>query len=236
MMTMLRQTCMSALAITVALALPACGSVRYAEQYVLEFAPVTPPQARPTSAFGPLVLRELGCPPYLCEDRLVYREGPYRIGFYDYHRWAVDPRAALTRLVADRIRASSLFESVAVERTAARDTYLLRGDIERFEEVDGAAAVQAICTIAAEIVDLKTRSVIWSGTVSETVPVQQRDVAGVVAALSAASQAVADGLVASMVNELSATRAPGNFRVPDRELTGWLDSQAARSGLPGELR
>ena len=53
-------------------------------------------------------------PPYLCEGRVVYREEPHRVGFYDYHRWAIDPRTALTRLLADRIRASSLFESVTV--------------------------------------------------------------------------------------------------------------------------
>jgi ABC-type uncharacterized transport system auxiliary subunit len=154
------------------------------------------------------VVRDLGCPPYLCEGRVVYREEPHRVGFYDYHRWAVDPRAALTRLLADRIRASSLFESVTVAGSSARGAYLLRGEIERFEELDEKTSVHAICTISTEIVDVKSGTAIWRSTASETVPVQQKDVAGVVAGLGVASRTVADRLVASMADELAARRSP----------------------------
>jgi ABC-type uncharacterized transport system auxiliary subunit len=153
-------------------------------------------------------VRDLGCPLYLCEGRVVYREEPHRLGFYDRHRWAVDPRSALTRLLADRIRASSLFESVTVAGSPARAAYLLRGEIERFEEVDEKTSVYAICTISAEIIDVKTGSTTWRGTVSETVPVPQRDVAGVVAGLAVASRTVADRLVASMADERAAKRWP----------------------------
>jgi ABC-type uncharacterized transport system auxiliary subunit len=139
---------------------------------------------------------------------VVYREEPHRVGFYDYHRWAVNPRTALTRVLADRIRASSLFESVTVAGSPARAAYLLRGEIERFEEVDEKRAVHAICTISAEIVDVNTGTATWRGTVSEMVPVQQRDVADVVVALSVASRTVADRLVASVASELAARRSP----------------------------
>jgi ABC-type uncharacterized transport system auxiliary subunit len=139
---------------------------------------------------------------------VVYREEPHRIGFYDYHRWAVNPRTALTRVLADRIRASSLFESVTVAGSPARAAYLLRGEIERLEEVDEKPSVHAICTISAEVVDVKTETVSWTGTVSEMVPVQQRDVAGVVVALGVASRTVADRLVASIASELEARRSP----------------------------
>jgi ABC-type uncharacterized transport system auxiliary subunit len=139
---------------------------------------------------------------------VVYREDPHRVGFYDYHRWAVGPRTALTRLLADRIRASSLFESVTIPGSPTRAAYLLRGEIERFEEVDEKTSVYAICTISAEVVDAKTGTTSWRGTVSETVPLQQRDVAGVVVGLSVASRTVADRLVASMADELAARRRP----------------------------
>ncbi|HEX2310969.1 MAG TPA: ABC-type transport auxiliary lipoprotein family protein [Vicinamibacterales bacterium] len=196
------------LAIAATAALTACGSVRYPAHYVLDIAPATPAPAPSRSALGPLVVRELGCPPYLCEGRVVYREDPHRVGFYDYHRWAVDPRTALTRLLADRIRASSLFESVTIPGSPTRAAYLLRGEIERFEEVDEKTSVYAICTISAEVVDAKTGTTSWRGTVSETVPLQQRDVAGVVVGLSVASRTVADRLVVSIASELAARRSP----------------------------
>jgi ABC-type uncharacterized transport system auxiliary subunit len=139
---------------------------------------------------------------------VVYREDPHRVGFYDYHRWAVDPRTALTRLLADRIRASSLFESVTIPGSPTRAAFLLRGEIERFEEVDEKTSVYAICTISAEVVDAKTGTTRWRGTVSETVPLQQRDVASVVVGLSVASRTVADRLVVSIASELAARRSP----------------------------
>lgn len=208
MTTTVRHGCWSIVAIAAAVALAACGSVRYPAHYVLDIAAAPPAPAASPGALGPLVVRELGCPPYLCEGRVVYREEPHRVGFYDYHRWAIDLRAALTRLLADRIRASSLFESVTVAGSPSRAAYLLRGEIERFEEVDEKTSVYAICTISAEVVDAKTGTATWRGTVSETVPLQQRDVAGVVVGLSVASQKVADRLVASMADELAARRGP----------------------------
>jgi ABC-type uncharacterized transport system auxiliary subunit len=209
MTTIVRNQRGTLLAIAAAVALAACGSVRYPAHYVLEVAPTPPTAARPQGPLGPLVVRDLACPPYLCEGRVVYREETHRVGFYDYHRWAVNPRTALTRVLADRMRASSLFESVTVAGSPARAAYLLRGEIARFEEVDEKTSIYAICTISAEIVELKTGTVSWTGTVSETVPVlQQRDVGGVVVALGVASQTVADRLVASISSELSARRSP----------------------------
>ena len=207
MMARVQHGCWSILAIATAVALAGCGSVQYAAHYVLDIAPAPPAPATSPGTLGPLVVRDLGCPPYLCEGRVVYREEPHRVGFYDYHRWAVDPRAALTRLLADRIRASSLFESVTVAGSTARAAYLLRGEIERFEELDEKTSVHAICTISTEIVDMKTGTPIWRSSASETVPVQQKDVAGVVAGLGVASRTVADRLVASMADGLAARRS-----------------------------
>jgi ABC-type uncharacterized transport system auxiliary subunit len=207
MITRVRQGCWSILAIAAAVALAACGSVQYASHYVLDIAPAGPPRAAAPTALGPLVVPELECPPYLCEGRVVYREEP-RIGFYDYHRWAIDPRTALTRLLTDRLRASSLFESVTTGGSTAKAAYLLRGEIERFEEVDEKTSVHAVCTISAEIVEVKTGTVAWRGTVSEKVPVQRRDVPGVVAGLRVAAETVADRLVASLADELPARRSP----------------------------
>jgi uncharacterized lipoprotein YmbA len=193
---------------TALFALAGCGTVRYPAHYVLEVAPAVAAATPPQRALGPLVMPELACPSYLCEGRVVYREEPYRVGFYDYHRWAVNPRTALTRVLADRIRAASLFESVTVAGNPTSGAYLLRGGIERLEEVDATASVHAICSISAELLDVKTGAVIWSGTFSEGVPVRQRDVPGVVVGLAVSAQTVADRLVASIASQLAARRSP----------------------------
>ena len=74
--------------------------------------------------------------------------------------------------------------------------------------MDEKTSVHAVCTVSAEIVEVKTGTVAWRGTVSEMVPVQRRDVPGVVAGLRVAAETVADRLVGSMADELPAKRSP----------------------------
>ena len=190
-----------------ALALAACGSVRYPTNYVLNFAPPVPRAAPSNGALGAVAIRAFRCREYLCEGRIVYRSSPEEIGFYEYHRWATDPREAITQYIEDVLRAQSLFRSVAAQERGSEAAYLLSGNIERLEEVDEGREVHAVCTISAQLLDSRTRLVIWSHTASETVPVERRDMRGVVSSLSAAAQTAADRLIQSMAEEVPASVA-----------------------------
>ena len=190
-----------------ALVLAGCGSVRYPASYVLNFPPPTPQAAHSNDALGPLAIREFRCPEYLCEGRIAYRPSSEEVAFYEYHRWAMDPRQAITQYVQDGLRSQSLFQSVTVHERGSETAYVLSGNIERFEEVDQGRDVRAVCTISAQLLDTRTKSVVWSHTESETVPVEKRDIAGVVGSLSTAARTVADRLLKSMTEELPATMA-----------------------------
>ena len=190
-----------------ALVLAGCGRVRYPASYVLTFPPPAPQAAHSNDALGPLAIREFRCPEYLCEGRIAYRPSPEEVAFYEYHRWAMDPRQAITQYVEDGLRAQSLFQSVTVHERGSETAYVLSGNIERFEEVDRGHDVHAVCTISAQLLDTRTRSVVWSHTASETVPVEKRDIAGVVGSLSAAARTVADRLLKSMTENLPAAMA-----------------------------
>ena len=177
------------------------------QTYVLNFPPPVPQAAPSNGALGPVAIREFRCPEYLCEGRIVYRPSPEEVAFYEYHRWAMDPRQAITQYVEDGLRARSLFQSVTVHEHGSEAAYVLSGNIERLEEVDEGRDVRAVCTISAQLLDTRTRSVVWSHTASETVPVEKRDIAGVVSSLSAAARTAADRLLKSMTEELPATIA-----------------------------
>jgi len=196
-----------------ALVLAGCGSVRYPTTYVLNLPPPVPQAATSNGALSPVAIREFRCPEYLCEGRIVYRSSPEEVGFYEYHRWAMNPRQAITQYVQEGLRAQSLFKSVSVHERGSEAAYLLSGNIEQFEEVDQGRDVLAVCTISAQLLDTRTRSVIWSHTASETVPVEKRDIRGVVSSLSAAARTAADRLLKSMTEELAATLA--NTKIPD---------------------
>ena len=187
-----------------AFVLAGCGSVRYPTTYVLNLAPPVPQPAPSQSALGPVTIREFGCPEYLCEGRIVYRPNEEEVGFYEFHRWAANPRQAVTQYLAEGLRAQSLFKSVAIRERGSDTAYVLSGNIERLEEVDKGREVRAICTISAQLLDTRTRSVVWSHTTSETVQVEKRDIRGVVGSLSAAARTAADRLLQSMREELPA--------------------------------
>ena len=190
-----------------ALVLVGCGSVRYPTSHVLNFPPPVP-QARPSNgALGPVAIREFRCPEYLCEGRIAYRASPEEVGFYEYHRWAMNPRQAITQYVEDVIRVQSLFKSVAGHEQGWEAAYVLSGNIERLEEVDQGRDVSTVCTISAQLLDTRTRSIVWSQTASETIRVEKRDMAGIVSSLSAAARTAADRLLKSMTEELQATMA-----------------------------
>jgi ABC-type uncharacterized transport system auxiliary subunit len=179
-----------------------CGPGKYAKSYVLTF-PSTAPSPPPAPAIrGALAVHEFECPHYLCEGRIVYRPTAEEIGFYEFHRWAMNPRSMITQFVADSIRSGALFKSVALQQPGAQPEYVLNGNIERLEEVDQGGDVRAVCTISAQLVDTKTKSIIWSHTASQTVPVQSRNVAGVVSSLSAAARMTVDKIVRSLEETL----------------------------------
>src|SRR6185295_31340 len=94
--------------------------------------PVSPlPQAR-----GPIVVRDFQCPQYLCEGRIVYRPSAQEVGYYEFHRWATNPRQMITQYVVDAIQTTALFKAVALDEEGIQPAYLLTGNIERLEELD----------------------------------------------------------------------------------------------------
>jgi len=197
----------AALALFGAVAISACGSARYPAYYTLHFDPSTQ-AARSETGIGTLAIKELQCPDYLCEGRLIYRPTPFEVGFYQYHRWAVSPQTMVAEYLAQRVRARSLFTTVSGDESRLATDFVLTGTLERLEEVDEAPQVAALCTISAQLVDSRTRAVVWSRMATERVPVEQRDVAGVVNGLATAVRATVDRLVTDMQLELGRGAAP----------------------------
>jgi ABC-type uncharacterized transport system auxiliary subunit len=185
-----------------ALVLTGCGSVRYPTSYLLNL-PAPPQAAQSNPPLGHLAVHEFRCPDYLCGGRIVYRPTAETVGFYEDHRWATSPRQAITESISDALAARSLFKSITVRERGIEAAYVLTGNIARLEEVDQGRDVQAVCTISAQLMEVRTGSMVWHQTATEAVPVQQRNVAGVVTSLSAAARTVIDRLVESVASELA---------------------------------
>lgn len=191
----------------ISLLLPAgCGRVRYPTNYILNLPVTVPHVANSTASLGTVVVRPFRCPDYLCQGRIVYRPSPDEVGFYEYHRWAMDPRESVTAYVVESLRNQALFRHVSSGERGVEPAYLLTGTINALEEVDQGRNVRVVCALSAQLVEAQSASVVWSDTASEVRTVDERKVSGLVSAMSSAAQATVDQLTTSLAKELGSAR------------------------------
>ncbi len=191
-----------AVAIPMVLCLSACGKVRYPANYVLNFPQATLQGKALKLRSGTVLVREFRCPQYLCGGAIVFRPNPEEVAYYQYHRWAVNPRTAITNLTIETLQAQAIFDRVAPYETGIEAGYLLKGRIERLEEVDNARDVAVECVISAELTDAHTGALVWSGRASEKLPVVERSIRGIVNGLSQSSQTAVRNLIESMMKDI----------------------------------
>ena len=189
--------------IATALLMSGCaGKVRYPNYYTLAVAPTEKPAPNDARQSATLAVRRFDTPAYLRQGRIVYRQTPEEVGFYEYHRWASDPGLVVTTGVIDSLRSANLFAVVEPYAGQEHPDYLLSGRLERLDEVDYSNNVQVEVKLSAQLVNLRTGASVWAGAVTKTADVSTRDVNSVVVAMSHAVQAGIDQLVADMQKQL----------------------------------
>jgi len=191
-----------------ALVMSGCaGKVRYPNYYTLALAPTQKPALNDAHQSATVAVRRFDTPAYLRQGRIVYRETPEEVGFYDYHRWASDPGTVVTTGVIDSLRSANLFSVVEPYAGQEHPDYLLSGRLERLDEVDYNGSVQVEVKLSAELVNVRTGESVWAGTVTETSTASARNMNSVVVAMGHAAQSGVDQLVASIEKQVSDTRA-----------------------------
>jgi ABC-type uncharacterized transport system auxiliary subunit len=168
--------------------LAGCGSVRgpATKYYKLDI----PPASTPAGPSAPVSLRiePFRTTTLLRQDRIVYRPSPVEVGFYEYHRWAEPPTDTVTKALADQLMKRRVFRSVEISHGGEKADYVLRGTIDRLQEVDYMGAVRVQVSISAELEDPVRQQRIWSSAASSECVVTKSEVQAVVAAMGKASQ------------------------------------------------
>jgi ABC-type uncharacterized transport system auxiliary subunit len=159
------------------------GAAKYPNYYTLHIQPPVDPPA-PEGVRTSLAVREFRSPTYLRQGAIVYKTSPEQIGFYNYHRWAVDPREFVTNAVAEHLRASGNFAQVKLYDGHSDIDYILSGRLEKLEELDYDGGVKVEVAISAQIVCLATGAQVWTNAVSEVGTVEKHDVPTVVAEMN----------------------------------------------------
>ncbi len=172
------------------------GKVTYPTYYTLD---VPSPPDPPVQASAPTIaVRQFRLPDYLRQGAIAYRPSPEQIGFYNYQRWAVNPREFVSRAVVERLRASGKFSDVALYDGRSNADFILTGSLERLDEIDYQDGVNAEVALSAQITDFRSGKTVWAGNASQTAKVNERTVAGVVAAMDRALDSAMQKLLASV--------------------------------------
>ena len=172
------------LAIFSLIILAGCSSkMRYPSYYTLNLpAPPDPPAAE--NAKDTVAIREFNAPAYLRRGAIVFKTSPESVGFYAYHRWAVDPCEFVTDYMRDRLSAAGVFAHVKRYDGRPDAEYLVTGRLEKLEEIDYEGGVKVVVAISAQMVRFDTGATVWTKSVSKVGNVAKRDVSAVVSAMS----------------------------------------------------
>jgi ABC-type uncharacterized transport system auxiliary subunit len=193
------------LSLAALLILASCGGkLRYPSYYTLNLpAPPDPPAAE--SAHAAVAVREFRAPVYLKQGAIVYKPSPEQIGFYAYHRWAINPCEFVTNSVIERLRASGDFARVKPYDGRPDIEYIVSGRLEKLEEVDYEGGVKVEVAISAQMTNLVTGATVWTNTVSEVGEVNKRDVPAVVSEMNRTMERAIEKLLSPMPTDV----APG---------------------------
>jgi ABC-type uncharacterized transport system auxiliary subunit len=193
------------LVLTALIILVGCGgTAKYPNYYTLHVPPPPDPPAQ-EGVRACLAVREFRSPPYLRQGAIVYKTSPEQIGFYNYHRWAVDPREFVTNAVAENLRASGNFAQVRLYDGHSDIDYVLSGRLDKLEEIDYEGGVKVEIAIFAQMTNLANGTTVWTNEVSEVGTVGQHDVPAVVAEMNATMGRAIEKL-------LTPAPAPGGLR------------------------
>ena len=87
------------------------GKIRYPTYYVLNVPAPASTNDRSKPILGSVAVRVFSAPEFLREGPIAYRQSPEQLDFYNYHRWAVDPRRVVTAAMVRKMQTQGLFQS-----------------------------------------------------------------------------------------------------------------------------
>jgi len=163
------------------MAVAACGSTHPIYYYSLDPPAVTPaPQRLDVS----LLIGRVGAPLVYRDTRIVYRMGPNEMGLYQNHRWSSTPSELVEEMLLQSLRRSARYRSVQLLSSNAQGDYIVRGRVERFEEVDGSSPVSTRVWLHFSLYDPKAGQTVWNVDYQQDEAVSGTEVANVAAALN----------------------------------------------------
>jgi ABC-type uncharacterized transport system auxiliary subunit len=201
---MKKSLAMALVALSIIVVLAGCaGKIARTNYYTLNL-PVPPDPPAAENAHTTVAIREFTAPAYLRRGAIVYKTSPELVGFYAYHRWAVDPCEFVTDSIIDRLGATGTFSRVKRYDGQPDADYVVSGRLEKLEEIDYEGGVKVEVAVSAQMIRLETGKIVWSKAVSEVGVVNQHDVPTVVSEMSHTMERAIEKLLTPVPGTLTA--------------------------------
>jgi ABC-type uncharacterized transport system auxiliary subunit len=209
---MKRNLAITIIAVSTLAVLTGCaGKVGRTNYYTLNL-PAPPDPPAPEDAHTSVAIREFRAPAYLKQGAIVYKPSPEQIGFYAYHRWAIDPCQFVTDSIIARLGATGTFSRVKHYDGQPDADYLVSGRLEKLEEIDYEGGVRVEVAVSAQMTKLDTGTIVWSKAVSEVSEVKQHDVPTVVSEMSNTMERAIEKLLTPVPGALPVTSTAATNR------------------------
>lgn len=176
------------IAIAVLAAAAACSGTLPATRYYQLAAPSG------TTAQGELtlVLEPFDTDAGYDDERMVYRTTPYRLDYYQYHRWSAAPGVMIGNFLEQALERSGKFRAVVRDHVADAPV-ILGGRVVAIEEVDtDRKHWNGRLVVELRLADARTGDVVWSQQYEETEPLRAQSPEGLARALSVALGRISD--------------------------------------------
>jgi len=176
----------------------------------------TTPEDNPRHGGDILVVERLTADGGYDDDRIVYRTTPFRVDYYQYHRWTSAPGVMVGNYLEHALEGSGKFRAVVREATPDAPA-VLTGRVLAIEEVDR-SKTEWLGRIALELVltDARTGALLWTEQFEETEPLRQQSPEGLAAALSIAMSRIVAQVVPT-ISDAIRTMPDGNPAAASRQ-------------------
>ncbi len=155
------------------------------------FYQLAPPAGKDGAGDLTLVLEPLTTDQAYDDERIVYRTTPYRLDYYQYHRWSAAPGTMVGNYLEHALERSGKFRAVTRESSADAPV-ILGGRVVAIEEVDK-SKTQWLGRIVVELTLTEARSnkTLWTEQFEELEPLAAQTPEGLARALSIAMGRIA---------------------------------------------
>jgi ABC-type uncharacterized transport system auxiliary subunit len=165
------------------LAIAACGG----KMPETRFYQLAEPSGKATGGGGvAIVVEPLTTDTAYDDERIVYRVTPYRLDYYNYHRWSAAPGTLIANYLERAFEKSGKFGAVTREANPEA-AVTLGGRVVAIEEIDH-SKTKWVGRVVLELslTDNATGTVLWSEQFEETEPLPIQSPEGLARALSVA--------------------------------------------------